>query len=55
MSDVCAIVTIKTKNGPVDINAADHDEEKHGKALTPAQIAKLRPAPEDEPEAATEE
>jgi hypothetical protein len=26
---ICEIVTIKTKNGPVDINKSDFDEKKH--------------------------
>jgi hypothetical protein len=29
MSQTCKVVTIKTKNGPVEINESDFDESKH--------------------------
>jgi hypothetical protein len=29
MSQVCKVVTIKTKNGPVEINESDFDKSKH--------------------------
>lgn len=45
MTDTCEVVTIETKNGPVEINKADYDEKKHMLAgQNPAEKASKKSA-----------